>query len=203
MHLSIHDITADEYKDLYNIPYSYGLARETTRRMHSEAFKARLRDDPDLLPRMQKLIADNAEARKKGLMKARPMRDFIMDEYTQRALKNAGHETQFSDADKGAYLDAVSNGMTRNEAIESIGFCKTALYRNFKTDPAFKEMSSRALEAQPFHLQARQQSLGKRFEVECARLLAKGMSDHEIAAKLGVTAMSVNRRTKKMRRQKK
>lgn len=197
-HLTVHGITGDEYKDRYNIPYSYGLARETTRRKISESQKARL-SDPEHRERLAQLVKDNADRRISGLKKARPRRDFIVAEYTQRALHNAGREAEFSDTEKAAILNALDAGMTRDEAVLSIGYSNSAYYDNVKKDKAFKMAVEIAIEAQPFPVQARQQRLGKRFEDECRRLLKKGYSDHTMAEMLGVTAMAVNRRTKKMR----
>jgi len=197
-HLTIHGITGDEYKDRYNIPYSFGLARETTRKKISEHQKSLL-VDPKRRERLAKMVKENAERRISGLKKARPRRDFIVAENTQRALLYAGREEQFSDTEKAAILNALDAGMTREEAVLSIGYSQSAYYDNIKKDKAFKKAVEIAIEAQPFALQAKQQRLGKRFEDECRRLLKKGYSDHIMADMLGVTAMSVNRRTKKMR----
>lgn len=199
---SMHGITGDEYKDMFNIPYNYGLARETTRKLHSKNAKQRIKENPDHVAHLERMRLDMIEKRKAGKIKNRPRRDFIINEYTDRALKNAGHESQFSDDEKAMFLDELAKDKTLTEALEATGFGKSAFYDNQRNDPAFKEMIDRAIEAQSFFVQAKQTRLGKRFKTECARLLAKGMSDHEIAAKLGVTAMSVNKRTKPMRRKK-
>jgi hypothetical protein len=196
---AVHEMTADEYKDMYNIPYSYGLARETTRKLLSQAQKDKFESDPKQLERLRKLVKDNAKARLSGLTKARPKRDFIIAEHTQRGVNLAGHETEFSDDQKAAFLAALDSGMTQDEAVASVGYSPSGMYGILRKDKAFKEAVHIAIEAQPFTVQARQQRLGKRFEDECRRLLDKGHSDHVIAEKLGVTAMSVNRRTKKMR----
>lgn len=198
-HLTIHEITADEYKDKYNIPYRYSLVRETTHNLMSKAYKARLKADPGLSKRLQKLVKDNTDARISGLKKARPRRDFIVAEQTQRGVNLAGHQAEFSDDEKTAIIGALNSGMTQDEAIASVGYSPSGVYANMRKDKAFKEAVRLAIEAQPFPLQARQQRLGERFNAECKRLLDKGYSDHLIAEKLGVTAMSVNRRTKKMR----
>lgn len=195
----IHGVTGDEYKDKYNIPYSYGLARETTRKLHSQKMQERLKD-PKELERLRNLVNEVAGARKEGFKKRRPRRDFIIAEHTQRGIRLAGHETQFSNDAKAAFLAALDSGKTQAEALESIGYSKSGFYAVLRKDKAFKAAIDAAIEAQPFALQARQQRLGKRFIAECKRLFLKGYSDHAIAEKLGVTAMSVNRHTKKMRR---
>ena len=198
-HLAIHEMTADEYKDKYNIPYTYGLARDTTRQMMSKGQKDYYAANPERRQFMAQIIKDCAEARRSGLMKARPRRDFIAREITQRAIELTGHKAQFSNLEKTAFLNALDSGMTQNEAVESIGYSLSGFQGVLRQDPAFRAAVKIAIEAQPFALQARQQRLGKRFENECRRLLQQGYSDHIIADMLGVTAMTVNRRTKKMR----
>lgn len=41
LHLSIHEITVDEYKLRYNIPYKYGLECDETRQLHSQGVERR------------------------------------------------------------------------------------------------------------------------------------------------------------------
>ena len=199
--MAAHGMTGDEYKDQFNIPYNYGLARETTRRKFSEQTKRRIAENPEFAAKLTENRAKLDAARERGEIKNRPRRDFVTREHTERILRNAGQTQPFGDVEKRKFLDGLANGETQMQALKATGFEKSALHSAKRRDPAFKEMVARAIEAQPFHVQAKQQTLGKRFKEECIRLMRQGMSDHAIADKLGVTAMSVNRRTKPARKE--
>lgn len=198
-HLTLHDMTAEEYKNKYNIPYTFGLARDTTRQMMSEGGKKHYAANPERREFMAQILKDCAESRRSGWKKRRPRKDFIERENSQRMIELNGRVTQFSDLEKTAVLNALDNGMTQPEAVKSIGYSLSGFLHVLRRDAAFRAAIKAAIEAQPFALQARQQRLGKRFEDECRRLLQQGYSDQIIANMLGVTTMTVNRRTKKMR----
>lgn len=193
-HLKVaHGISGDEYKDMFNIPYNYGLARETTRKKFSDIAKNRAAD-----PKFAKQLEKNRDKinamREAGTLKTRPKRDFIIAEHTERALRMAGHDTVFGEKQKREFIDALESGKTQTEALENMGYSKSTLFDAKRRDSAFKEMVERTIEKQPFSVQAAQQSLGKRFEKECTRLRGRGYTYQQIADKLGVTAMSVHRK---------
>lgn len=194
-HLKIHDTNEAEYKETFDIPWRTGLQSAATKARRDSAAQERLKR-PGERARLDSIRKQNASKRIEAAKNARPKAGFLIEEYTDRAIGIHGKSELF---DKQAYLNALEDGMTMREAAKHLGYGMTAVHRYKSEDPAFAEMVRRTIEAQPFSVQARGEALGERFERELRKLFDQGYSDHEAAHKLGVTAMTCNRRTKAWR----
>jgi hypothetical protein len=74
-----------------------------------------------------------------------------------------------------------------------------AFYRLMVKYPDLRERYHDTIEALPFAVQAEMTMLGERFERELRVLFNEGLSDKEAGDRLGVTAMTCNKRTKAWR----
>jgi hypothetical protein len=194
-HLLIHETDEAAYKERFGIPWRRGLQSTETMRLRKKAGKKALKK-PGRIEHLKKQREAATELRREGTSNARPKVGFLIEEYTERALMLQRKESLF---DKAALLNALAQNMTIPEAAKSMGYAPKTVSDNRRRDSAFDEMVARAIEAQPFSVQARGEATGERFEKALRVLFDKGYSDKQAAEKLGVTAMTCNRRTKAWR----
>ena len=111
-----------------------------------------------------------------------------------------GRVSRFTDEDFEEFLRRVQSGRRPSEVGLDKDMPGYSKWRSFlRAHPDFQMRLDDIFESLPFHIQAKAGMLGKRFNQECSRLFEAGYSDHRIAAELGVTAMTANKRTKPWR----
>jgi|GEM_PF-2171876 len=191
----IHGVGEAEYKDRFGIPWRTGLQSAATTKKKVAAGKRKM-ELPGERERMERIRKESQAKRIEASKTQRAKAAFLVDEYTDRAIGVHGKTELF---DKRAFLTALEAGMTMREAAKHVGYSLSAIHEHKRRDPAFSEMVSQTLETQSFADQARGQALGERFERALRKLFDQGYSDKDAAHKLGVTAMTCNRRTKPWR----
>lgn len=186
----IHGVSVEEYQDRYAIPYSRGLVSSSCRDRYAESAKA-IGHDRDYMSDIRQLSTTTKP--KSGLVR--------MSEAKRRsALANisicmgspraARHEIGAQDI-RPVIDEMAARDMTFGEVLRARGQSRRR-YRDFlMKNPTLMSDVNAAHEALTFTAQARIEQLGDRFAQAVADL--RPMSDKKIAAKLGVTAMSVNR----------
>lgn len=199
-HLSaIHDMTIEQYKDRFNIPWGVGLVGTATSAACSESVKRRLKTPGA----RERLLASAAAARANMAMHQpvhRPKRDYQIREYTEQGLRIVGREAPYTDADYERVLDEIQSGKTLGEALKLPGVPSHTVWVKYcRAHPAFLKRFHAIWDALPFAMQARGQRLGPRFTRAVRAAFKAGKNDYQIAADLGVTVMTVNRRTQRWR----
>lgn len=187
----MHGMTPDAYRERYGLPWLRGLTSDVSRQQRSEMMKSdiqRIEFIKNMAAEASALAAANATYR------TRP--EYQLREFAQRSLEMAGHNESFP---KDLFLERLAAERTQSEALEDIGWSKTALHQARHDDISFERKIHEVIGRQKFTTQARGQSLGDSFVDAVRDLFDRGWSDHDIAAHLGVTAMAVNMRTKPWR----
>lgn len=196
LHLkSIHDVTPDEYREMYGLPYRRGLTSEPTHTLKSAVGK-RLFHDGVLLANV-----DTEAARQLAQEAAKHKRtSYVHRLHTASRNRETAHKRRGLYAfSRSKYIALLRAEHTPVEAAQMLETNTSAVRRERNKNSRFERAFHAAISAQSYATQARGQWLGERFERDCRRLFDAGYSDHEIAEKLGVTAMTCNNKTKPWR----
>ena len=100
----------------------------------------------------------------------------------------------------GAFLVALRGGMTRREYCDTGALNWNTLKSHLANTPEHRRAYDALCEAMPFDWQLRNYSLGDRFYAAVIDLYREGLSNAEIAERLGVTDKPVATRVRKHKR---
>lgn len=187
--LNAHGMTPSEYRTLYGLPWRRGLIGLSTRAAFSRNSKRLLLETGDHLSRYRHLARTGRQ---------RPKQPYAIEQDTRRILASGPKplETAYPPDMFERILDLMAQGMTRSEALALPGMPSVSWLGEMLRDAERRRRYDETVEALPFNVQARMESLGERFaaEVEMRRKAdGKTRSDKAIARELGVTSMSVHR----------
>lgn len=191
----LHNMTPDDYRAKYSIPWRKGLVSDESAGAYSAAVKTRLQDEEKL----QRLREIASAAR--PLIDASKQRKRVKATMAMMIERIAGKQVGaiWGKDDAEEILRRVATGRTLQDVFEDEGLPKQSWWHFWcRQNPEYRTRLAEIIEAQPFHLQSRADALGARFRAEIARLRTDGLSDKRIAEILGVTAMAVNRTRRKM-----
>lgn len=198
LHLSrVHSVSDEEYREMYGLPWGRGLTCHETYEAYSESSKTEeKRAHMRAIAHEHRHLALSA-IRENGVRSSPAARQANTD----RILSAAGVR-RLTDADFDSFIDAILTGsMPPKEVLKLNGMPRaSALRQKVRTDAAFRAKYAAAVESLPFEVQAKHHILDERFKAEVIRLFQEGLSDKEIGARLGVTAMTCNAITKPLRR---
>lgn len=203
----IHGVTEDDYREMYGLPYRVGLASASCRDAYRKATVARIDSDGGQLAGHLKRGREEFAPRRAVHMRKQRKPRYAVAEAKERfaALNRSMGCGKWTDKDAEAILEEITLGRREKDVLADAGRPTASWWFHYLSDHhEFKARREAALDAQPFSVQARGTSkgIGPRFDAEVRKLFDEGLSDHKIAAALGVTAMTSNRRTKVWRQQK-
>lgn len=189
----IHGTSEDTYRKQYGLPWRRGLTGALT---HTRYVDVGNRQDKERLRALslefQPLAAHTAHKSKTPIQ---------LQESKERILKAAGL-VELDEAAFDRFLTAIATGMTPREVAALPDMPGLSTWRRKRREDADYEARFKTIwDDLPFPVQARAEMLGARFEKACEQLFYEGKSDQKIADILGVTTMSVNKRTRKLRAQ--
>lgn len=187
----IHALSEDEYRSMYGLPWRRGLTCDASHAAYSAATKQRIAEGY-LVPSS---IANRAKAHQTP---HRPAAPFRIEIARAHALKASRLNRGYTDADYQEWLHRISLGRTPREVCADDGMPKMTWIQTRWRERATDRAAFDAIwETLPYPIQARAEMLGKRFLAEVREMRAAGLSDHTIAARTGVTAMTVNRQRRR------
>lgn len=191
----VHSMTGDEYRQRYGLPWTRGLTCEDSHAKYSSASAARVAENPDI-------FADRLDQYRHLCNSAdrRPHQPFHQRMIEDRCRTMNGGESPFTDKDYTKILEELAKNRTVPEVLSDPGRPAGTTWRGYLRDHlAFSMLVNETIERQSFSCQARGGRLGSRFLSAVRETFIAGLSDKEAAARLGVTAMTVNKHTKPWR----
>lgn len=186
--LNIHSLTVDDYRGLYGLPWTKGLAGEQTKALHAANALATIAAGKDFGS-----AAHRAKAHKTPRRKAQPF-------FRELAMRNSG-VVEWPPETFDRLLEELRAGSLPYEALSKEGmpgrtWLGVYLKKNPEADARFRSL----FDEMPFDWQRRTTlGMGPRFWSEVRRLRDAGGSDRTIARDLGVTAMTINLGRRKRR----
>ena len=182
---AIHQVTVDDYRDMYGLPWRTGVASRASRDAYAAAQKKNIADGKVKIP----------ERPPPGPFHMRPRRYFHKEK-----LKEVGFlgvlGPVYGRADFFATVDRVLSG--EKFQVGDGGPSETWFHKWAREHPEDDAEFRRAIDALPFPRQAAlSYGMGPRFTGAVRDLRATGLSDKRIAAVLGVSTMTVFHRRRR------
>jgi hypothetical protein len=190
----IHAMDEDAYRERYGLPYRRGLTSDAAHDCYAQSIsddrieKLRLLGDENRGKaheairehgvRITKVNIDRASAR----IRAMNGKTFTADDYERILIEYAAHRPM---------RDILGRDGRPSRSMFS-EWCRK--------NPDYRARYKAIHEALPYKVQALSQRLGPRFKEDVSRLHRDGKNDYEIAHSLGVSPMTVNRITARLRK---
>ena len=183
---SIHEISVDDYKEMYGLPFRTGLVCLDTREKYSQALKARI-DDGSFIPQCSHEVAQKANRRKP--------REFFKEVRKRNSLKAAGLDRSWCDDDfKPIIKQAIDGRLPLNKVFTNkVKPSYSALYRQLgKSESLRLWLRSVIDKLEPFDQVKIQRGLSDVFWGKVAKMRARGKSDATMAKHFGIDTMTIN-----------
>jgi hypothetical protein len=180
---AMHDMTGDDYRERFGIPYKYGLASKPFRENSKRRIR-RLRKEGRMLPQpslttMKKMW----KARKHR----RPLTPATLQENRQKLLKFFGKDSTWQKEDYEEFLRRVMTGRTASEVGKDKDMpSHYAFLSHLRNNAAAKKKYDAYWKRQPFAAQSRAGKLDDRYYQTLVRLRNSGLTWREVAAKMKV-----------------
>jgi hypothetical protein len=183
---TIHQMSENEYRDLYGLPWTYGLTGTIARQRYSEAVKKNI--EAGLMPQIGQGLPPGA------WQQQRPRQPYRYEVGRQNLAEGEPPQPIFGVAHFEAVLARVAEGQLVRDALGALDMAGTTWRHFLQRNPDLRAVLMRAIDALPFSIQAaNHMGMGPRFFAEVSRLRELGLGDRQIAERLGVTTMTVNR----------
>ncbi len=199
-HLQIlHGVTADDYREMYGIPWEKGLIgslNHEKRSINTKRLIGSLNHEKRSI-NTKRLIA---EGKLKPLAKGEPYPYYRNpDQRPSPECVVAARKSRWRRADFEAILDKI-----RTLKCPMRELCKNdphlpslLLFRKYmNAHPEFAAKLEEIYHSQPYSFQAKVRNFSPRFRIDCERLRADGLTMENIAIKLGVSTSPVFRALK-------
>jgi hypothetical protein len=183
--LPAHGLSADDYREMFGIPWTYGLAGKSFRQRSSRRMKA-LRRIGKLPPAPSpRHIRKMLEARRRR----RPPAQAVRDDSLRKLLKLHGRKQKWARQDFEEFLRRVALGRTPAE----VGSDKDMpgakwFHHHLKENAALAGRFRKVWDNLPYAVQVRAAKLGEKFQRDVIRLRRRDLTWGEVASALGVSA---------------
>ncbi|MCP4690042.1 MAG: MucR family transcriptional regulator [Desulfobacterales bacterium] len=182
-----HDVTHDEYRERYGLPWTRGLTGRATFKKNSGRMKRMISEG--------RVVSDieKANACRKGTQK--PAQPFNRDAASKniRMVHNKPpiyrQENYEAVADRMREQGRSLKDVCRDPDLPAVKSCR----RHMRKDPGFKKKIQQAYYSMPYSLQHKYRKVSPQFLIECQWMRAKRMSYAKIAKALGVNRYAVVR----------
>lgn len=186
----IHGTSDEKYRETFGIPWRRGLICEPTKETLSKNAVKRGFGQSDNKEYREK--AHNSKHRKRCKAVLKLANDAF--------LKINGLTSPYNAQDAEEFARRILSGRSYGSVSSDADMPSVSWFYSFrKMNPEFDKQLTANIDALPFHIQAKIERLGRRFELELRKLFDAGFSDHKAAKALGVTAMTCNKFTKQWR----
>lgn len=187
---AIHQVTEDDYRAMYGLPWSRGLTGTLAHDNYSAATVRSI--EAGKIGHLRCGLPEGKHAR-------RPRQPFHTEKTKQRDWLGKGMEQRFGPSEFDAILEAVSTGTPIPHILGVNGLPSETWFRTWlRKNHDAKARLMAVIDAAPFSVQAALgYGMGARFTDAVRDLRGQGLSDKKIAAHLNVTAMTVHKRRQK------
>lgn len=187
-HLSKHDISVDDYKERYGIPWRKGLISRTL--CEKQAAIMKKQREEGVLP--QRPPEDHIKKIQKAARRRRPITKATRDTQQKHGLKMHGRKERWAKKDFEEYLRRIKTGRTITEVGKDKDMPCREVFDTYKREnPDFNEKFKKAWNALPFDVEVRGQKTGKRFKNKVIELRGKNLSWPEIGRVMQVNEGTV------------
>ncbi len=190
LHLAIHSLTEDDYRELYGLPWRRGLCGTDAFQAYSAAVKLRIEEG--FMPPCNS--QDRAKAYEAIRLRGCRTQPFHIEVARQNIAQSNGREvwpnTMFQEIVRRVLTTRTVPNVCTDDDVPG-----TSWFRDYcRKHPVEKQQFINQINALPYPDQAViGYGMGARFWAEVARRRQAGESDHTIAAATGVSAMTSNR----------
>ena len=190
---SIHNITESDYRDMWELPYTYGLTGRASNAAYSKAIKQRMAEgfDPN-----EGVTKEEIAERMKSAGR-RKSRKFFKEAAAKKSLDLAGMDRSWSREDIWPTLQySLDNLVSVPEAVRALGGkpSRSAIQRAFSADPELKADFRKKIDQLPYDHQTKiKYGLSEAFWVDVQRYRADGLSDKSISEITGVWFGMINK----------
>jgi predicted transcriptional regulator len=190
---SIHSITESDYRDMWELPYTYGLTGRVSHAAYSKAIKQRMADGFDPNEGVTKVeIAERMKSADR-----RKSRKFFKEAAVKKSMDLAGIDRSWSREDIWPTLQySLDNLVSVPEAVRALGGkpSRSAIQRAFSADPELKAEFRRKIDELPYDHQTKiKYGLSEAFWVDVRRYRSEGLSDKSISDITGVWFGMINK----------
>jgi len=200
--VKMHDMSCDEYRELYGIPYTFGLVSSDTAERYGVRAKERAErrgnEMVELMARGRAIIQAKIVDGSYGHRTAHADRQRRKEH--GRNLPHVNNEIYSNDlADRFCGVMAKTGSAARVLGMKIRGFpaSDSAISDWLKRHEYFANLYHKTVDEMPTTIRAKRQRLGSGFRQELAKVMKKAKSQKEAAAILGVDQMTVCRHLKK------
>ena len=188
----IHEITQNEYRAEFGLPWSHGLACKNLSNHFSKIMTKRIKNGFDPTP-------DDAARKKSKTAIRRKDQPFFTNLKAEQAKKINNARNKFTHQD---FEKVLARMLEKQKTLDELGNEKdlpglTAVYEYSKLNPQFRQELLDTYHALPYCVQARAKMLSKQFNHDAKRLRQQGLLLREIGSELGVSTRTVIRHLKK------
>jgi|GEM_PF-2038176 len=178
-----HEMTIDDYRESFGIPYGYGLAakpfrEQGTRRMQRMRKKGIVpyQPSPETIHKMQK-----------GRQHRRALTTATRNASGQQILNYLGRGKTWQKADYEEFFRRVKTGRTPMEVGQDKDMpSRNAFMRYMQAHPSMRKQYDAAWEKQPFVIQSRANKIGERYRKTLVKLRCRGLTWEEIGKRMQV-----------------
>lgn len=189
-HLQIHDLTEDEYRGLYGLPWRRGLCGQGAHNAYSAAVRKRIESGFSPPCDAENRARAHDAIRKRGI-RLQPFRKEVSQENIAKSNgRDPWPRSMFNEIVRRVLTGRTVPNVCADSDVPGATWFRTHLANH----PEDKALFLAAINRHPFKAQAAiGYGMGPRFWREVAKCRQRGQSDHVISRELGVSAMTVNR----------
>lgn len=197
--MSAHEITSDDYRGRFGIPYKYGLASKPfrdqgTRRMKRMRMKGIVpyQPSPETIRKMHK-----------ARLNRRPFTAATRKACGEQILGYLGMEKKWQKADYDEFFRRVKSGRTPADVGQDKDMpSRNTFMRYLKSGHALRMECDSLWEEQPFIVQSRANKVGERYRRTLVKLRCSGLTWGEVAKKMEVPESTLSSLWHLMKRRK-
>lgn len=189
VHLAVHianghDVSCDDYKERYGIPWSYGLAGKEFREFNIGLGKKLASEGK--LPRVSR---ESIAKMHEGAKHRRPVNSVVRRAAGRRTLALHGRTEKWGPAELEEYLRRIASGRTPAEVSADDDMPSKKVFHDYRrTNREYDERFRKIWDSLPYAVHSRAGSPSKKFIREMITLRRQGLSWQEIGRRLGVNA---------------
>lgn len=190
----IHAMDEDAYRERYGLPYRRGLTSNAAHDCYAQSISE------DRIERL-KLLGDENRGKAVEAILNRGVRKTKLTIERAAARIKAINGKSFTADDYELILIEYAAHKPMREILGRDGRPSRSMFNEWcRKNPQYRERYKAIHEALPYKVQAASQRLGQKFKNDVIRRHVDGQNDYEIADSFGVSPMTVNRITARLRK---